>query len=78
MSVLAYTLGLRHAFDADHISAIDNTTRKAMNECQGTDEPRPLGLRLFLFPGPFQSVVVATGVGIIIAEKTVFSAVVQH
>src|SRR5207237_1212200 len=25
---LAYTFGLRHAFDADHISAIDNTTRK--------------------------------------------------
>jgi high-affinity nickel-transport protein len=28
----AYTLGLRHAFDADHISAIDNTTRKLMQE----------------------------------------------
>jgi len=28
----AYTLGLRHAFDADHISAIDNTTRKLMGE----------------------------------------------
>jgi nickel/cobalt transporter (NiCoT) family protein len=28
----AYTLGLRHAFDADHISAIDNTTRKLMSE----------------------------------------------
>src|SRR5215470_13643976 len=26
--VLAYTLGMRHAFDADHIAAIDNTTRK--------------------------------------------------
>ena len=26
----AYTLGLRHAFDADHISAIDNTTSKLM------------------------------------------------
>ena len=30
--ILAYTLGLRHAFDADHISAIDNTTRKLMAE----------------------------------------------
>jgi hypothetical protein len=29
LSITAYTLGLRHAFDADHISAIDNTTRKA-------------------------------------------------
>ena len=31
----AYTLGLRHAFDADHISAIDNTTRKLMGEGKG-------------------------------------------
>jgi nickel/cobalt transporter (NiCoT) family protein len=30
--VTAHTLGLRHAFDADHISAIDNTTRKLMQE----------------------------------------------
>ena len=29
---LALTLGMRHAFDADHISAIDNTTRKLMSE----------------------------------------------
>ncbi len=29
---LAYTLGMRHAFDADHIAAIDNTTRKLMAE----------------------------------------------
>ena len=42
VSVLAYTLGLRHAFDADHISAIDNTTRKLMNDRRGTDQPRPL------------------------------------
>jgi nickel/cobalt transporter (NiCoT) family protein len=30
VGVTAYTLGMRHAFDADHISAIDNTTRKLM------------------------------------------------
>jgi len=30
MGVTAYTLGMRHAFDADHIAAIDNTTRKLM------------------------------------------------
>jgi nickel/cobalt transporter (NiCoT) family protein len=29
---LAYTLGMRHAFDADHIAAIDNTTRKLVGE----------------------------------------------
>jgi nickel/cobalt transporter (NiCoT) family protein len=32
IGVTAYTLGLRHAFDADHIAAIDNTTRKLMAE----------------------------------------------
>jgi high-affinity nickel-transport protein len=32
IGITAYTLGLRHAFDADHISAIDNTTRKLMSE----------------------------------------------
>jgi high-affinity nickel-transport protein len=32
VGVTAYTLGLRHAFDADHIAAIDNTTRKLMAE----------------------------------------------
>jgi high-affinity nickel-transport protein len=37
--VTAYTLGMRHAFDADHIAAIDNTTRKLMNEGQ-----RPLSV----------------------------------
>ncbi len=43
---LAYTLGLRHAFDADHISAIDNTTRKLMN-----DGKRPLGVGFFFSLG---------------------------
>jgi high-affinity nickel-transport protein len=32
IGLTAYTLGLRHAFDADHIAAIDNTTRKLMGE----------------------------------------------
>jgi high-affinity nickel-transport protein len=44
VSTLAYTLGLRHAFDADHISAIDNTTRKLMNERRDTDKPKPLSV----------------------------------
>jgi high-affinity nickel-transport protein len=43
---LAYTLGLRHAFDADHISAIDNTTRKLMAEGQ-----RPLSVGFFFSLG---------------------------
>ncbi len=74
VSTLAYTLGLRHAFDADHISAIDNTTRKVMNERHGTDKPRPLAFGYFFSLG-HSTIVVAIGVGIIIAEKTVFSAV---
>lgn len=34
IGVTAFTLGLRHAFDADHIAAIDNTTRKLMADGQ--------------------------------------------
>ena len=34
-AVLAYSLGLKHAVDADHIAAIDNTTRKLMNQGRG-------------------------------------------
>ena len=71
---LAYTLGLRHAFDADHISAIDNTTRKVINERRGTDKPRPFAFGYFFSLG-HSTIVVAIGVGIIIAEKTVFAAV---
>jgi nickel/cobalt transporter (NiCoT) family protein len=32
LGITAYTLGMRHAFDVDHIAAIDNTTRKLMEE----------------------------------------------
>ncbi|MEU4240150.1 HoxN/HupN/NixA family nickel/cobalt transporter [Actinoplanes sp. NPDC026619] len=39
LGVTAYTLGMRHAFDADHIAAIDNTTRKLMG-----GERRPLSV----------------------------------
>ena len=44
--VTAYMLGLRHAFDADHISAIDNTTRKLMSEGK-----RPLSVGFFFSLG---------------------------
>jgi nickel/cobalt transporter (NiCoT) family protein len=44
--VLAYTLGMRHAFDADHIAAIDNTTRKLVN-----DGKRPLSVGYFFSLG---------------------------
>ncbi|MGO9855350.1 MAG: HoxN/HupN/NixA family nickel/cobalt transporter [Acidimicrobiales bacterium] len=69
VSVLAYTLGLRHAFDADHISAIDNTTRKLMNEGK-----KPLSVGYFFSLG-HSTIVIAIGAGIVIAEKTVYAAV---
>ncbi len=43
---LAYAFGLRHAFDADHISAIDNTTRKLLQEGK-----KPLGVGFFFSLG---------------------------
>src|SRR3954454_19927629 len=46
LGVTAYTLGLRHAFDADHIAAIDNTTRKFM-----ADGKRPLSVGFFFSLG---------------------------
>jgi high-affinity nickel-transport protein len=46
IGITAYTLGMRHAFDADHISAIDNTTRKLMAENQ-----RPLSVGFYFSLG---------------------------
>ena len=46
VGITAYTLGMRHAFDADHIGAIDNTTRKLMSEGQ-----RPLSVGFFFSLG---------------------------
>jgi high-affinity nickel-transport protein len=66
---LAYSLGLRHAFDADHISAIDNTTRKLMNEGK-----RPISIG-FWFSLGHSTIVVAIGIGIVLAEKAVYGAV---
>src|SRR5437773_9260547 len=43
---LAYTFGLRHAFDADHISAIDNSTRKLLQEGK-----RPVAVGFFFSLG---------------------------
>jgi high-affinity nickel-transport protein len=72
---LAYTLGLRHAFDADHISAIDNTTRKLMNDRLEEAEPRrPLSVGYYFSLG-HSTIVVAIGLGLVIAERTVYAAV---
>jgi nickel/cobalt transporter (NiCoT) family protein len=53
--LLAYSLGMRHAFDADHISAIDNTTRKLMSEGK-----RPLGVGFFFSLGHSSVVLLMT------------------
>ncbi len=46
LGFLAYTLGLRHAFDADHIAAIDNTVRKMVQQKQ-----EPMGVGFFFSLG---------------------------
>jgi nickel/cobalt transporter (NiCoT) family protein len=75
LGILAYTLGLRHAFDADHISAIDNTTRKLLNErhgVEGTSRPLKLG---YYFSLGHSTIVVVIGLGMVFAERAVFHAV---
>jgi nickel/cobalt transporter (NiCoT) family protein len=45
VGVLAYTFGLRHAFDADHIAAVDNTTRKLIaDNADRPDARKPLSV----------------------------------
>ncbi|KTD58589.1 high affinity nickel transport protein [Legionella sainthelensi] len=59
---MAYSFGLRHAVDADHIAAIDNVTRKLMQEGK-----QPVGVGFFFSLGHSSVVIVAT---IIIALST--------
>jgi nickel/cobalt transporter (NiCoT) family protein len=59
-AALAYTFGLRHAFDADHIAAIDNVTRKLMQEGK-----RPVAVGFFFSLG-HSTVVVALSIAIAI------------
>lgn len=58
---LAYTFGLRHAVDADHIAAIDNVTRKLMQEGK-----RPVSVGLFFSLG-HSTVVVLGSAGVAVA-----------
>jgi high-affinity nickel-transport protein len=69
LGLTAYTLGLRHAFDADHIGAIDNTTRKLQ-----TDGQRPLGVGFFFSLG-HSTVVVVLAILISIGIKGLTGAV---
>jgi len=60
-ALLAYTFGLRHSVDADHISAIDNVTRKLIQE-----DKRPVAVGFFFSLG-HSTIVVALSIGIAIA-----------
>ena len=65
LGTLAYTFGLRHAFDADHIAAIDNTTRKLRQQGQ-----RPLGTGFFFSLG-HSTIVFALAVGLALAATAI-------
>jgi high-affinity nickel-transport protein len=69
VGITAYTLGLRHAFDADHIGAIDNTTRKLMAEGQ-----RPLSVGFFFSLG-HSTIVFALGLAVVLGIRGLGGAV---
>ena len=66
-ALLAYTFGLRHAVDADHIAAIDNVTRKLMQQGQ-----RPVGVGFFFSLG-HSAVVILMSLGIAFAAAALTS-----
>jgi high-affinity nickel-transport protein len=69
LATLAYTFGLRHAFDADHIAAIDNTTRKLLQ-----DGKRPLGTGFFFSLG-HSTIVFSLTAGLAVAAGAVHSRI---
>ena len=66
-AMLAYTFGLRHAFDADHIAAIDNVTRKLMQEGK-----RPVAVGFFFSLG-HSTIVVLLSIAIAVAATALQS-----
>jgi high-affinity nickel-transport protein len=78
VGLTAYTLGLRHAFDADHIAAIDNTTRKLISDGQ-----RPLAVGFFFSLGHSTVVLalallLATGIKAIVGPVQDDSSMLHH
>jgi high-affinity nickel-transport protein len=69
LGITAYVLGVRHAFDADHLAAIDNTTRKLMSEGQ-----RPLSVG-FWFALGHSTIVFALGVLVVLGVRGLDGAV---
>jgi high-affinity nickel-transport protein len=70
-AALAYTFGVRHAFDADHIAAIDNVTRKLMQAGQ-----RPVGVGFFFSLG-HSTIVVALSVAIAATMQSRFDSLTR-
>jgi high-affinity nickel-transport protein len=78
IGVSAYALGLRHAFDADHIAAIDNTTRKLM-----ADKQRPVSIGFWFSLGHssvvfFLCLLLGLGVRALAGEVANGSSTLQH
>jgi high-affinity nickel-transport protein len=78
VGVTAYTLGLRHAFDADHIAAIDNTTRKLM-----ADKQRPVSIGFWFSLGHssvvfFLCLLLGLGVRALAGQVANDSSTLQH
>jgi nickel/cobalt transporter (NiCoT) family protein len=78
LGVTAYTLGMRHAFDADHIAAIDNTTRKLM-----ADGKRPVSVGFWFSLGHSSvvfglCVLLAFGVRALAGQVENDSSTLQH
>src|SRR5947199_10205361 len=69
LAVIAYTFGLRHSVDADHISAIDNVTRKLMQE-----NKKPVAVGFFFSLG-HSTIVIALTIAIAIAATVVSTAI---
>ncbi|GEO27680.1 nickel/cobalt efflux system [Alicyclobacillus acidoterrestris] len=71
LGVLAYTFGLRHAFDADHIAAIDNTVRKLIEQ-----KERPSGVGFYFSIG-HSTIVFVLAIGTALATHWVEHSVPQ-
>ena len=72
VGITAYTLGMRHAFDADHIGAIDNTTRKLMSDGQ-----RPLSVGFFFSLG-HSSIVFLLAIGLAVGIRGLSGSVTNN
>lgn len=72
LALLAYSRGLIHALDFDHVSMIDNSTRKFLAEGR---RPATIGLA---FSGGHSTVVIVTGVLVVLGSSAVRSALDEH